>query len=137
MVQSKNTKLLNIALMIYIVIVLVYGVLYLLAPQVLVEAQGGEPVTSGWLRWSGGVLIALGLGTIMVYRNPVKQDVFVVTITLGCLLAGLALLYALFFEMTGNAWFTALPMIILLILSALLWFGRKQATDVLCPKEEK
>ena len=135
MVENKNIRLLKIALIIYIIIVLVYGILYLLAPQVLVEAEGGEPVASGWLRWSGGVLIALGVGAIMVYRNPVKQDSFVVTIIIGCLLAGLALLYALLFEMTGNAWFTALPMIVLLILAGLLWFGRKQAINVLCPKE--
>ena len=135
MAQSKNTKLLSVALIIYIVIVLVYGVLYLLAPQILVEAQGGEPVASGWLRWSGGVLIALGVGAIMVYRNPLKQDAFVVAIALGTLLAGLALLYSLFFEMTGDAWFTALPVIILLANSVLLWLGRMQAKDILCPKE--
>ena len=137
MAQSKKTKLLNVALMIYIVIVLVYGVLYLFAPQVLVEAQGGEPVASGWLRWSGGILVALGVGTIMVYRNPVKQDAFIVTIALGTLLSGLALLYALIFETTGNKWFTALPIVILLTTSALLWLGRMQAKDTLCPKDEE
>jgi len=99
MVENKNTKLLNVALIIYIIIVLVYGVLYLFAPQVLVQAQGGEPVASGWLRWSGGVLIALGVGAIMVYRKPVMQDAFIVTITLGCLLAGLPLVFFLFFNM--------------------------------------
>ncbi|HAQ21870.1 MAG TPA: hypothetical protein DCR40_21970 [Prolixibacteraceae bacterium] len=135
MAQSKSTGLLNISLIIYIVIVLVYGALYFFAPQVLVTAQGGDPVASGWLRWAGGVLIALGVGSIMVYRNPLKQDPFVVTITLGCLLAGLALLYALLFELTGKTWFTALPMIILLILTVLLWFGRKQAKDILWQKE--
>ncbi|NQU32472.1 MAG: DUF4345 family protein [Bacteroidetes bacterium] len=138
MAQNKNTKLLSVALIIYIVVVLVYGVLYLLAPQVLVEAQGGDlPVASGWLRWSGGVLIALGVGAIMVYRNPEKQDAFVVSIALGSLLAGLALLYALFFETTGDIWFTVLPVIILLGISLLLWLGRMQAKDVLCPKEEE
>lgn len=137
MAQSKNTGLLNVSLIIYIVIVLVYGALYFLAPQVLVKAQGGEPVASGWLRWAGGVLIALGIGSIMVYRNPLKQDAFVVTITLGCLLTGLALVYTLLFELTGKAWFTALPMVILLILTVLLWFGRKQAKDILCPKKEE
>ncbi|MBA4409827.1 MAG: hypothetical protein Q8S54_03700 [Bacteroidota bacterium] len=136
MEQSKDTRLLNAALIIYIVIVLVYGIMYLLVPQVLVEAQGGEPVASGWLRWSGGVLIALGIGSIMVYRNPLKQDAFVVTIIVGCLLAGLALLYALLFELTGKKWFTALPMIVLLILTFLLWFGRQQAKDILCQKEK-
>ncbi len=137
MVKSEKTKLLNVALIIYIVIVLIYGVLYFLAPQVLVKAQGGDPVASGWLRWVGGVLIALGVGAIMVYRNPLKQDAFIVTITVGCLLAGLAMLYALLFELTGDTWFTVLPMVILFILVALLFLGRRQAKDILCQEEKK
>ena len=137
MEQSKKTTLLNVALIIYIIVVLVYGVLFLLVPQLLAEASGGEPVASSWLRWPGGVLIALGLGAILVYRNPLKQDAFVIAITLGCLFSGLALLYALFFEMTGNIWFTALPVIVLLATALLLWLGRKQAIETLCPKDEE
>jgi hypothetical protein len=95
-------------------------------------------VASNWLRWPEGVLIAFGVGAIMVYRNPLKQYVFVLTITLGSLLAGLALLFSLLFEMKmGETWFTALPVIILLILASLLWSGSRQATDILCPKEEE
>lgn len=138
MVKNKNTKLLNVALIIYIVVVLVYGVLFLLAPQLMVKVSGSDPVASNWLRWPEGVLIAFGVGAIMVYRNPLKQYVFVLTITLGSLLAGLALLFSLLFEMKmGETWFTALPVIILLILASLLWSGSRQATDILCPKEEE
>lgn len=137
MAQGKNTKLLNVALIIYMVVVIVYGVLFLFVPQLLVDASGGEPASSSWLRWPGGVLIALGIGAFLVYQNPVKQDAFLVAIALGTLFSGLALLYALFFEMTGNKWFTALPVIILLISSVLLWLGRNQAKDILCPKDEE
>lgn len=137
MAQNKDTKLLNAALIFYIVIVAVYGVLFLLFPQLLAEASGGKPVASSWLRWPGGVLIALGIGAVLVYRNPSKQDAFVVAITLGTLFAGLALLYSLLFEMTGVIWFTALPVIVLLTSSVLLWFGRKQAKDILCPKKKE
>jgi hypothetical protein len=137
MAKKKNIKLLNVALIIYIVVVLVYGVLFLLAPQLMVKVSGSEQVASSWLRWPGGVLIALGVGAIMVCRDPLKQYVFVLTITLGSLLAGLALLYALLFEMVGETWFTALPVIILLILAAILWSGSRQAKDILCPKEEE
>ena len=137
MVQNKDTKLLSVALIIYIVIVVVYGVFFLLFPQLLVEASGGEPVSSSWLRWPGGVLIALGVGAVMVYRNPLKQDAFVLAIALGTLFAGLALLYALFFETTGDTWFTALPVIILLTSSVLLWLGRNQVKKTLCQKDEE
>lgn len=138
MAQIKKTNLLNVALIIYIVVVIVYGVFFLLAPQLMAKASGSGPVASSWLRWPGGVLIALGVGAIMVYRNPLKQYVFVFTITLGSLLAGLALLFTLLFEMEiGETWFTVLPVFILLILAVLLWFGSRQAKDILCPKEEK
>jgi len=107
MAKKKNIKLLNVPLIIYIVVVLVYGVLFLLAPQLIVKVSGSDPVASNWLRWPGGVLLALGVGTIMVCRNPLKQYAFVLTITLGSLLAGLALLYSLLFEMNmGETWFT-------------------------------
>jgi hypothetical protein len=55
----------------------------------------------------------------------------VTTIALGTLFIGLALLYALIFEMSGNAWFTVLPMIITLMLSALLWWSREQSKNIL------
>ena len=132
MAQNKDTKLLNVALITYIVIVIVYGVFFLLFPQLLVEASGGGAVSSSWLRWPGGVLISLGVGGVMVYRNPIKQDALVVTMALGTLFSGLALLYALFFETKGDIWFTVLPMIILLTSSVLLWLGRNQAKKTLC-----
>ncbi len=137
MAQNKKTKLLlNVALIIYIVVVLVYGVLLLLTPQFMVKSSGGAYVDPAWLRWPGGVLIALGIGAIMVYRKPLNQYVFILSITLGSLLAGLALLYSMLFETVAEVWFTLLPVIINFILAALLWFGSRQAKDILCPKEE-
>ena len=137
MAQNKDTKILNVTLIIYTIVVFVYGILFLLVPQLMVKISGSEEVASSWLRWPGGVLIALGIGAIMVLRNPLKQYVFILTITLGTLLSGLALLYALLFEMIGKAWFTALPAILLIILAALLWSGSRQAKDILCPKEKE
>ena len=49
MAQNKNTKLLNVALVIYIVVVLVYGVLFLLPPQLMVKVSGGEQVPQAGL----------------------------------------------------------------------------------------
>ena len=70
-------------------------------------------------------------------RNPKGQGIFVTTIALGGLLAGLALLFAwITIEEDANTWFTALPTIIVLALSCLLWLSRQQAKDVLYPKTE-
>jgi len=131
--QDKNLSLLKVALIIFAIVTIVYGLFYVIIPQVLVETSGGDPVHPSWLRWPGCVLIALGIGAIMVFRNPAKQDIFVIVIALGTLLSGLALLYTLIFEMQPQnaVWFTAMPVIILLINSALLWLGRKQAMEML------
>jgi len=106
-------------------------------PDSLVNMSGGQPVFHGWLRWSGGVLIALGIGAILVYINPLSQGIFVTTIALGCFLCGLGLLWALINrEEGGKLWFTALPAIIVFVLSALLWWGRSKAKEILYPKKE-
>ena len=131
--EDKNLSLLKVALIIFAFVTIVYGLCYVIIPQVLVETSGGDPVHPSWLRWPGCVLITLGIGAIIVSRNPAKQDIFVMVIALGTLLSGLALLYTLIFEMQPQnaVWFTAMPVIILLVNSALLWLGRKQAMEML------
>lgn len=137
MAEKNNTGLLKIVLIIYAIVCLVYGLAYLIVPDSLVNLSGGDPVFHGWLRWSGGILIALGIGSILVFLNPKGQGIFVTTIALGSLLAGLALLLAwLSLTEEVNTWFTALPTIIVLGLSGLLWWSRQQAKDVLYPKTE-
>jgi len=94
MEEKKSTTLLKIVLIVYAIVCIVYGLFYFVAPDYLVSISGGEPVYHGWLRWSGGVLIALGIGAILVYQNPKNQGIFVFSIAIGSTLAGLALLYA-------------------------------------------
>lgn len=47
--MTKNLQLLKITLIVYGVVALIYGVLFLIVPQLLVNASGSEPVPSGWL----------------------------------------------------------------------------------------
>ena len=137
MEENKNYLLLKTALLIYAVVCIVYGIGYLIFPDFLVKLSGGEPVFHGWLRWAGGTLIAFGIGAIMVFQKPKNQGIFVTTIALGTLLAGLALLYGwITLEEGANVWFTALPTIVVLVLSCLLWWTRQQAKDILKSTEE-
>src|SRR4030067_3621818 len=113
MAENKNVGFLKNVLIIYAVVSLIYGIGYLFVPDSLVNLSGGQPVFHGWLRWSGGVLIALGIGAILVYVNPQHQGIFVTTIALGCLLCGLGLYWLLFkVEVGENTCFTALQQII-------------------------
>ena len=136
MTQSKNLQLLKVALILYAVVTLVYGLVYLFIPEIYVKSTGSEPVPSAWIRWTGGILIALGIGAIMVFRNPGKQGIFITMSAIGTLIFGLTELYSLFFENVGNTWSTLAPAIVILILSALLWISLKQAKALLWNKED-
>lgn len=133
MESQKKSNLLKVSLIIFAIMSLVYGFIYLFFPQMNVEASGGDPVPSGWLRWSGGILLALGVGAIMVIRNPKRQGIFVTTIALGTLLCGLALVYSGLFETEGigNVWHTLIPGIINVFLSFLFWISLKQSKEIL------
>ena len=138
MTENKNLTFLKIILVIFTIVVLAYGLCYFIIPDAMVKLAGTEPVFHGWIRWSGGVLIALGIGAILVIRKPEKQDPFVISAALGTLLTGLALVYAwITSEEEGNIWFTAVPAILTLVISALLWWSRHQAREILFPKEKK
>jgi len=138
MAENNNSGFLKIVLIIYAIVCLVYGLAYFFAPDTLVNMSGGEPVYHGWLRWSGGVLIALGIGSILVYLKPKNQGIFVTTMALGTLLAGIALIWAwLTIEEGANVWFTAMPAIVILVLSGLLWWSRQQAKGILYSEKEE
>jgi len=132
MAQNDDVKVLKFSLMIAAIVSLVYGLGFLLIPAALVKLSGGNLVEASWLRWSGGVIIAWAIGTLMVYSKPEKQKIFVTYLALAHLLSGLGLLYSwIMQEYSGATWFVAIPTCLLLILSALLFWGRNQAKGIL------
>jgi hypothetical protein len=132
MANDNGTKTLKCVLVIYTIVVWVYGLCLFFIPGVLAKIAGGNPVDLGWLRWPGGILIAFGIGALLVRSNPAKQGIFVLSISLGTLLSGLALLYSwIVHEYSAGMWFIALATIVVLVLSALLWWGRQKAKAIL------
>ena len=132
MPENENPLFLKVVVLIYAIVALVYGLCFLLVPDFLVNMSGGEPVFHGWLRWAGGLCVALAIGSLMVMQKPKNQGIFVTTIALGSLLSGLALVFAwIKIEEGANVLFTALPAILLLVISGLLWWGRQKAKDIL------
>lgn len=133
MESNENSKLLKVSLLMFIVVSLGYGVIYLLFPEVEIKAAGGEPIPPGWIRWFGGVFIALGIGAIMIFRNPIKQGIFITTISIGTLLVGLTLFYTVLFEFEGfyNIWNTIIPAIVNIILSVIFWISLNKSKAIL------
>jgi hypothetical protein len=132
MAENENPLFLKIVILIYAVVALVYGLCFFFVPDFLINMSGGEPVFHGWLRWAGGLCIAIGIGSLMVMRKPENQGIFVTTIAIGTFLTGLGLLYAwINLEEGANVMFTAMPTILMLVISGLLWWGRQNAKDIL------
>jgi len=132
MAEKKN-QLLKITLALFAIITLGYGVIYLFFPEFQIKMAGGEPILTGWIRWFGGVLLALGIGSIMMYRNPVKQGILVTSLCIGSLLVGLTNFYELIFQWDSayNLLNTLIPAIVMIILSILFWISLRQSKETL------
>jgi len=132
MAEKKN-QLLKFTLVLYTIMTLGYGIIYLFFPEVQIKATGGEPIEPGWIRWFGGVLLALGIGSIMIFRNPEKQGIFVTSFCIGSLLVSLTLFYELIvadYE-EYNLLNTLIPAIVLLVIAILFWLSLRQSKEIL------
>ena len=130
--RDDTTRMLKVVLVVLGVVQLVYGIGFLLIPGLLVTLSGGPTPEYGWLRWSGGILIALAYGTFRVLRNPAKQDVYVTAMALACLLNAVGHLISIIAgDFTGTTWFIVLPMALTFVLAVLLWWSRQQAKAIL------
>ena len=130
--QTGTDGMLKVILVITGIAQLVYGIAFLLSPGLLVTMSAGPAPEYGWLRWSGGILIALAYGTFRVSRNPAGQEIYVTTTVFVCLLNAVGLLISMIAqEFTGATWFIVVPMILTFVLAGLLWVGRQQARTVL------
>ena len=132
MAEKKN-QLLKVTLVAFAIITIVYGVNYLIFPEFQIKLSGGEPIQPGWIRWFGGVLLALGYGSIMIFRNPSKQGVFVTSMSIGSLLVGLTLFYEVIFEWDSsyNMLNSLIPAIVMMIITILFWISLRQSKDIL------
>ncbi len=138
MTQDKTSLLLKVSLVLFAIVAIGYGLVHLLIPDAYVKSAGGDTIPPSWLRWIGGIMIPLGIGAIMVFRNPHKQGIFITTIAIGNLLCGLILLYSLFIENSGIGYTmaTLAPAIVSLILSGLFWLCLNQSGDLLWGKQK-
>jgi hypothetical protein len=132
MAQGNNITLLKVVLVILAVVSIIYGIGYWIFPGTLVTLSRANPVEFAWLRWSGGILIGLGIGNLLVFRKPEKQGIYVFMAALTTLLCGLGMLYSwIMKEGSGSTIFIAVPTILILVISCLLWWGRQKAKGIL------
>ena len=132
MAEKKN-QLLKITLVFSAIILLGYGVNYLFFPEAQIKMSGGEPIPAFWINYFGGVMLALGVGCIMVFRKPVKQGIFVTTVCLGAIVTALALYhqYIFMFDDSYNMLNALIPAIVLTVMAILLGLSLRQSKELL------
>jgi len=115
------------------VIAFLYGLGFLLVPQFQFQlSQDPSPVTAGWVRWAGGMLIGISVALWLAARDPAKQRPLVCGFTACYALVTLALLYsALSGEYQGVAWYIWTPIVINAVLTAAFWWLSQKYKAVL------
>ena len=132
MTEKKN-QLLKISMVLSAFILLVYGVVYLIFPGVQIKMTGGEPIPWFWINWVGGLQLAVGVGCILVLRNPVKQGIFVTAVLIAAIVTALALYHVVIFEWDDsyNMLNSLIPAIVLTITAILLSLSLRQSKEIL------
>jgi hypothetical protein len=128
MTQSE-VKTSRMILYIEAIVALVYGLLFLLIPRWMfaLSQDAGVPANPGWVRWSGGLLIGMGVAAGLAAANPETQRPLVVGLVVAATLIALSLLYTLFNEYGGAQWFLWVPILINAALAvAFGWVSTKQ-----------
>jgi hypothetical protein len=132
MSPNKETKKLKAALLFSIGVHVFYGIGFFVMPGILRDLAGGTPVELGWIRWSGGALLALAVGGIQAYRNPVHQGSMITTLTVAPLLVGLGLLYPLLLENYSiHTWFIVVPCVMAFAVFVVMMWAGQGAKEIL------
>jgi hypothetical protein len=125
--SSSANPMVRVILWIYLVDNLAFGLVALLLPAFLVETLGAEPPFHYyWLRWAGGVLVAVAIGAWLAQRKPERERTYITFGAAASLLAGVGLLGSeLAGEYHGAGWFFGLTMLASFPMAVLLAYGRR------------
>ncbi len=130
---------LNMALGMYIVVNLAYGIPLLLAPDLLwgtvAGADEAAKVALRTTRWGGAILVAWAVGAFLLMAVPRGQRTFFTTLALQYSLAAAAIVFSI---LTGEwddagvaAWFPWLSAVVIAAGALYLWLARLRARDLL------
>lgn len=126
---------LRLALLVYIVVNLIMGIPLMLVPVGALDFIGVERNIAeelAGLRWVGAVLVAWGIGGILVMARPVGRAYFVTVGALQMTFASVAFLYSWWTgESVGSVWFQTVASVVLVGSAAYLWWARLRARSTL------
>ena len=120
-----KTDAANLALRAAAIVGVIYGIGFLPMPYSMFQLSGdpGVPTNSGWVRWAGGFVLGIAIGPWLASEGWVKEQPFIAGLATAYTLSGLALLYSVVSgEYAGAAWFICMPIVILAVLAATMWW---------------
>ncbi len=134
MESKQSTSVLKVGLWLDFALTLLYGIELLFLPGMLATVGGGTIPDFSWLRWSGGILVAVAYGCFRAARHPEGRDLFVtMMIVMGFLNALGHVISLINRDYTGGLWMLWMPAALTTIFSLILIVGRAQARQVLTP----
>jgi hypothetical protein len=126
---------LRLALLVYIVVNLLIGIPLMLIPVGFLDFIGVERNIAeelAGLRWVGAVLVAWGIGGVLVMARPVGRAYFVTVGALQMTFAAVTFLYSWWTgESLGSVWFQTVASVVLVGAAAYLWWARLRARSTL------
>lgn len=130
---AHGEAMLRAAMWIGVVVTALFGIGLLVVPDLLVRTiAGAETFGYWWVRWAGGMLLALGAGAWMVAQRPQGQHVFVTAFGLAGVMAGVGLIISLLAgEYSGAAWFAWVALLVTIVPGAFGLYAGNQARDLL------
>ncbi len=124
------------ALLAYAVINGLFGLVLLFFPRFLLDTVGGGADiydrAFDLFRFSGGALVALAIGALMVLRKPEGQHSLVTVMAIEATLVAAAVIANIAIDDTPtDLWFELIIAIVCAVLAAYLWWARIRARKIL------
>jgi hypothetical protein len=133
--QRDPTVTLNLAMLVYIFVTLVFALPLVILPETFFDAIGLPERAAqdlGGLRWMGSMLLAWAISGILVLARPGGRAIFVTTGALQFTFGALSLLYSWSIgEFEWDTWFQLFATALLIGGSIVLWWARFSARKVL------
>lgn len=133
--QRDPAATLNLAMLVYIFVTLVFALPLVILPETFFDAIGLPERAAGDLggmRWIGAMLLAWAISGILVLARPGGRAIFVTTGALQFTFGALSLLYSWSIgEYAWDVWYQAFATAVLIGGSLVLWWARFSARKVL------
>ena len=114
----------------------IFGLLLLFFPRFLLDTIGGGADifdrAFDLMRFSGGALVALAVGALLVLRKPAGQHTLVTVMAIEATLVAAAIITNIAIDDTPtDLWFELVVAIVSAALAAYLWWARIRARKLL------